>query len=83
VYPKRLSLLFGFPMRVVLTAMRAEFLHFETLSGRLLVFGARVVPVLAFLALERDDFSWHFCLPLYVNSPGARLVSAGTNPKSR
>jgi hypothetical protein len=46
-------------VRVVLAAMRAELFHFETLGGRLLVFSARVVPVLAFLTLERDDFSRH------------------------
>jgi hypothetical protein len=50
-------------MRVVLAAVRAEFFHFETLRGGLLVFSARIVPVLAFLTLERDDFSWH-TLPL-------------------
>ena len=55
--------LFGFPMRLVLAAVRAELLHFKTLSGRLFVLGVRVVPVLAFLTLERDDFSWHFTLP--------------------
>jgi hypothetical protein len=44
---------------LVLPAKRAELLHFETLGGRLLVFGARIVPVLALGALERDDFSWH------------------------
>ena len=52
--------LFGFPVGLVLPAKRAELLHFETLGGRLLVFGARIVPVLALGALERDDFSWHF-----------------------
>jgi hypothetical protein len=46
-------------MRVVLSAVRAKLLHFETLGGRLLVFGAGVVPVLALLTLERDDFSRH------------------------
>jgi hypothetical protein len=50
-------------VRVVLPAIRAELLHFETLSRRLFVFRARIVPVLAFLTLERDDFSWH-TLPL-------------------
>jgi hypothetical protein len=44
---------------VVLSAVRAELLHFQTASGRLLVFGAGVVPVFALAALERDDFSWH------------------------
>jgi hypothetical protein len=44
----------------MLPAVRTKFLHFETLSGRLLVLGARIVPVLAFLTLERDNFSRHF-----------------------
>jgi hypothetical protein len=48
----------------MLAAVRAELLHLETLGGRLLVFGARVVPVFAFLTLERNDFSRHFSLPL-------------------
>jgi hypothetical protein len=51
-------------MRVVLPAVRAKLLHLETLGSGLLIFGARVVPVLAFLTLERDDFSRHFFLPL-------------------
>jgi hypothetical protein len=46
-------------MRVMLAAVWAELLHLETLGGRLLVLRACIVPVLAFLALERDDFSWH------------------------
>jgi hypothetical protein len=54
--------LLGFPVRVVLSAVRAELLHFKTASGGLLVLGARVVPVLALGALERNDFSWHFLL---------------------
>ena len=45
-------------------AIRAEFLHFETLGCRLFVLRARVVPVLAFLTLECDDFSRHFSYPL-------------------
>jgi hypothetical protein len=49
-------------MRVVLPAMRAKLLHLETLGCRLFVLGARVVPVLAFLTLERDDFSRHIFL---------------------
>jgi hypothetical protein len=57
--------LLRFPVCVVLPAIRAELLHFETLSGRLLVLGGGVVPVLAFLTLERNDFSWHFSLPLF------------------
>jgi hypothetical protein len=51
--------LLGLAVRLVLAAIGAEFLHFETLGGRLLVLGARVVPVFAFLTLECDDFSRH------------------------
>src|SRR5271166_5353281 len=54
------TLLFRFPVRLVFAAERAELLHLETLGGRLLVFCVRVVTVLTFLTLERDDFSWHF-----------------------
>jgi hypothetical protein len=46
-------------VRLMLPAVRAKLLHFETLSGRLLVLGVGVVPVLAILTLERDDFSCH------------------------
>jgi hypothetical protein len=46
-------------MRVMLTAVRAELFHLQTLGRRLFVFRARIVPVLALLTLERDDFSWH------------------------
>jgi hypothetical protein len=59
------TLLFGFPVRPVLAAVRAELFHFKTLGGRLLVLSARVVPVLAFLALERDDLSRHSFSPAY------------------
>jgi hypothetical protein len=44
---------------MVLAAVGAKLLHFETFRGRLLVFRGRVVPVLAFAALERNDFSRH------------------------
>jgi hypothetical protein len=57
------SELFGFPVRVMFPAVRAELFHLKTASGRLLVFCARVVPVFAFAALERNDFSCH-CLSL-------------------
>jgi hypothetical protein len=52
-------LLFGFPVRLMLPAVRAKLLEFETRGGRLFVLGVGVVPVLAFLTLERDDFSRH------------------------
>jgi hypothetical protein len=43
----------------MLSAVRAELLHFEATGGRFLVLGARVVPVFALAALERNNFSWH------------------------
>jgi hypothetical protein len=49
--------LLGFPMRPVQAAVRAKLFHFQTRGGRLLILCARVIPVLAFLALERNDFS--------------------------
>jgi len=68
-------------VRVVLAAMRAELFHFETLGGRLLVLGACVVPVFAFLTLERDDFSRHFYYPLLMDMrlSAAFFFSAPTN----
>jgi hypothetical protein len=50
-------------MRVMLSAMRAELLHFQPARRRFLVLRARVVAILALTALERDDFSWHYCSP--------------------
>jgi hypothetical protein len=52
--------LLGFPVWLMLPAVVAELLHFQTLGGRLLIFRVRIVPVLAFLTLERDDLSRHF-----------------------
>jgi hypothetical protein len=70
--------LFRFAMRLVLAAVRTEFLHFQTLGGRLFILRACVVPVLAFLALECDDFSRHFLLPPRYVAPGGS-PAAGTN----
>jgi hypothetical protein len=44
----------------MLAAVGAEFAHFKTPRRGLFVLGARIVPVFAFAALERDDFSCHF-----------------------
>jgi hypothetical protein len=60
-------------MRMVLPAIGTELFHLKTLGGRLLVFGARVVPVFAFLTLERNDFPRHFFLPLSMNAAGRRV----------
>jgi len=51
--------LLRFAVGLVGTAEGAELLELKTTSGGLLVLGVRVVTVLAFLTLERDDFSWH------------------------
>jgi hypothetical protein len=52
-------------MRVVLAAVRAELAHFDAPGRGLLVLRTRVVPVLAFAALKRNDFSRHLSLPLF------------------
>jgi len=49
-------------VRLVLPAARAELLELETLCGRLLVLGVGVVPLLALLALEGNDFARHLLL---------------------
>ena len=54
-----LPVLLDFLVRLVLAAVRAELLHFQTLGRGLLVLRVRVVPVLALGALERDDFASH------------------------
>ena len=54
------SILLDFPMRLVLPAMRAELLKFQTLGSGLLVLGRRIIPVLALGALERNDIAGHF-----------------------
>jgi hypothetical protein len=46
-------------MRLMFAAVRAEFLEFEALGRRPLVFRFTVVPVLAFAALELNNFSRH------------------------
>jgi hypothetical protein len=47
----------------VLAAVPAELLHFQPLSGCLLVLGAGIVPVLALGALERNDIARHLVTP--------------------
>jgi len=51
--------LLGFSVRLMFPTIRAELLHLETLSSRPLIFRFAVIPVLAFAALELNDFSWH------------------------
>jgi hypothetical protein len=47
----------------VLPAVPAELLHFQALSGGLLVLGAGVIAVLALRALKSDDVARHFASP--------------------
>ena len=68
-------LLLRLPVRLMLAAVRAELLQFETFRSRLLVLRSRVVPVLTLHALERNDFSWH----LFTFLINPNLI----NPKSR
>jgi hypothetical protein len=51
---------------LMLAAVWAELAQFDTLCRGLFVLGFRIVAVLAFAALESNDFA-HFVLPL--NSP--------------
>jgi hypothetical protein len=46
-------------VRLVLPAVPAKLLHFETLCSGLLIFGGGIVPVFALIALERDDVARH------------------------
>lgn len=47
----------------MLAAERTELLKLETLSGRLLVLGVAVVPALAFIALQLNNFARHAAGP--------------------
>ena len=75
------SILLDFLVRLVLAAVPAELLHFQTLGGRLLVLGRRVVPVLALRALERDDVSRHCLTPSLRTT--AQHKSGGLHPIQR
>jgi hypothetical protein len=46
-------------MHLMPPAMAAELLHFQPLRGGLLILCGRVIPVLAFAALERNDIARH------------------------
>ena len=45
----------------MLAAMAAELFHLQAFCRGFLVLGGRIVAVLAFRALERDDVSRHLC----------------------
>jgi len=55
-----IAILLDLAMRLVLAAAGAELLELKTLSRRLLVLRIRIVPLLALLALERNDFARHW-----------------------
>ena len=55
------SSLLDFLMRLVFAAFAAELLHLQPFRCGLLVLRARIVSVLAFRALERNDFPHFNC----------------------
>jgi hypothetical protein len=57
--PESKARLLRFAVRLMLTATRAELLEFQALRCRFLVLRIRVIPFLAFSALERDNFPRH------------------------
>jgi hypothetical protein len=57
------TILFGLSMRLMLTAERAELLEFETLGSRLFILRVAVVPALAFVALQLNNFARHNSFP--------------------
>src|SRR5437879_9187970 len=57
------SSLLNFPVHLVLAALRAELLQFQTLRGCFLVLGARVIAALTLGALHGDDFARHMISP--------------------
>jgi hypothetical protein len=55
----RLNDLLCFAMRLMLPAVRTKLLEFDPFRGSPLILGLAVVAVLAFAALELNNFSWH------------------------
>ena len=64
------------PMLLVLPTIRTELFHFQTFSCRPLVFSLAVIPVLAFAALELNNFTRHACLlPFSITSLPYETIS--------
>jgi hypothetical protein len=63
LYTRGTYILLDFLVGLMLPAMVAEFLQLQALGGGFLVFGRRIVPVLALRALERNNLSRHSLLP--------------------
>ena len=55
--------LLRFTMPLMLAAKGAKLLHFKTLSSRLLIFRLAVIAVLAFTALQLNNFTRHIGSP--------------------
>src|ERR1051325_6874646 len=51
--------LFGFAVRLMLAAIRAEFLQLDPLGCGFLFLCLRIIAILALSALKSNDFSWH------------------------
>src|SRR5690349_4825398 len=56
------KILLRLPMRLMLTAIRAEFLHLDALGRGALVLCLTVIAVLALTALQLDNFTRHYQL---------------------
>ena len=61
--PGASPILLDFLVRLMLAAVPAEFLHFQTLGRGLFILRRRIIPILAFRALERNDVTRHFSTP--------------------
>jgi hypothetical protein len=59
-------------MRLMLTAIRAEFLHLDALGSRALILCFTVVAVFALAALHLDNFTRHYQLPSFLLSATTR-----------
>ena len=62
--------LLSFAMRLMLSAVWAELLHFKPFCGCSLVLGLTVVPIFAFAALELNNFTSHIRLLLLTSRNG-------------
>jgi hypothetical protein len=63
-------------VRLVLAAERAELLELETLRSRLFILGVAVVPALAFVALQLDNFARHLLKSFLKNPNQTRSLNA-------
>jgi hypothetical protein len=69
IHPNRMlysgDRLFGLAVCLMFTAVWAELFHFQPFCRGPLILRFAVVAVLAFTALELNDFSWHTFYPSF------------------